>query len=141
MDDLRTEIRLTDGKVHFDGLSDLNASQPIPFDFPPPAGNGQGFTGLEMLLMSFSACVSTAIVLLLKRAGKTVAGYRAAAVGIRNERPLFLKKICLTVFIESNDIEAPDMENVIRQAELISPVWLALKGNVEVAADYKISRN
>ena len=139
MENLKADITLVNGKVRFTGVSNLYSGHPVPFDFTPPVGDGEGFAGLEMLLLSFSACVSTAVVLLLKRFGKTVSGYKAHAEGIRNEQPLFLTKIEFTIFVESNDADASDMEKVIKAAETISPVWLAIKNNVEVSVDYKIN--
>ena len=67
MADLNVEITRTNRKVHFEGVSDANPERRIPFDFAPPLGDGNGFAGLELLLMSFAGCVSTTVVFLLGR--------------------------------------------------------------------------
>ena len=50
------------------------------------------------------------------------------AEGERNEQPLTLRKIRFHVMIQSPDATDADMQQVLHQAELISPVWLAIKG-------------
>jgi len=131
-------LNLTNQKVHFTGVSRDNQDKPVNFDYVPPHGDGDGFKGLELLLMSFSGCVSTGIVFLLRRMGKNILAYKMNAIGIRNDQPLCLKKICFEIIIESNDITDEDIQAVLKQAGEISPVWLTLKNSVEVEAEYKI---
>jgi len=45
-------VRLTNQKVQFTGVSNANPEQPITFDYKPPIGDGLGYNGLELLLMS-----------------------------------------------------------------------------------------
>jgi organic hydroperoxide reductase OsmC/OhrA len=59
-------------------------------------------------------------------------------VGIRQENPLSLKKIIYEVRVQSENIEAADMDKILGMASVISPVWLAIKNNVEVETEYKI---
>ncbi|MDP4133240.1 MAG: OsmC family protein [Bacillota bacterium] len=132
MANLQVKIERTNQKVHFNGVSESNQDISIPFDFAPPIGDGKGFAGLELLLMSFVGCVSTAIVFLIGRLGKSVSSYTAEAEGIRTEQPLGLKEISMKIHIKSDDITETDMENAIKQAETISPVWQAVKNNITV---------
>jgi Predicted redox protein, regulator of disulfide bond formation len=138
MANLSVEIKRTNQKVHFEGVSVANPNITIPFDFAPPLGDGQGFAGLELLLMSFAGCVSTTVVFLLGRSGKHIASYSAAVEGVRSEQPLALKEIHFKIKIASEDITAEDMENVMKQAEAISPVWQAVKNNVIVEITYEL---
>lgn len=138
MANLLVNVKRTNQKVHFEGVSIANPDIVIPFDFAPPLGDGHGFSGLELLLMSFTGCVSTTIVFLLERSGKHIASYTTAAEGIRSEQPLALKEICFKMKIESKDITETDMENVIKQAEAISPVWQAVKNNITVKMDFEL---
>lgn len=131
-------VCLTNQKVQFTGVSNSNPDRPIAFDYVPPLGDGQGYKGLELLLMSFAGCVSTAIVVLLRRMGKNITGFKMNVAGIRREQPLSLQKICFEVVLESKDAVESDIEAVIKQAEAISPVWITLKNSVEVASEYKI---
>lgn len=139
MENLVVRTKRTNNKVHFNAVSDTNPNIEIPFDYAPPLGSGNGFAGLEFLLTCFSGCVSTAIVFLLNRLGKHISSYSALAEGIRIEHPLSLKKINFRICIESEDITGADMENVIKQAESISPVWLAVRNNVAVEITFELA--
>lgn len=138
MADLVVEIKRTNSKVHFEGVSKANPDIVIPFDFAPPLGDGNGFAGLELILMSFAGCVSTTVVYLLTSSGKQILSYTARAEGIRKERPLSLSRIIFHMDIQSSDITGEDMENAIKQAEVISPVWQAVKNNIAVETTFEI---
>jgi len=138
MENLVVELKRTDRKVHFECVSTQHPDISVPLDYTPPLGDGNGLAGLEVLLISFAGCVSTAIVALLARLGKHVASYSAKAEGVRREQPLSLSGILFEVFVESEDVTSEDMETVLRQAEQISPVWLAIKNNVSVEASYRL---
>ena len=140
MANLVVKVTRTDSKVHFKGVSETNPSIEVPFDFAPPLGTGCGFAGLEVLLMSFAGCVSTTLVFLLGRLGKHISSFTASAEGIRTEHPLALKEICFHICVESEDISDTDMENVIKQAESVSPVWQALKNNVTVKTTFELQK-
>jgi len=139
MPSLSVELRRTNQKVHFEGVSSANPNLSIPFDFAPPMGDGQGFAGLEMLLMSFAGCFSTTVVFLLGRMGKHIESYSATAEGIRSEQPLAMKEIHITMRIQSNDITSQDMDTVIRQAEAMAPVGQAIKNNVVIKTAFELS--
>lgn len=127
------KLELTNQKVKFIGISDTNQDTPITIDYLPPVGDGEGFLGLELLVMSFAGCVSTAIVAILRKMGKSIAGYKMSITGNKNENPLFLKSIYFGINVESTDITYEDLQMVLKKAEEISPVWIAIKNNVEVA--------
>lgn len=139
MDNLFVTVTRTDLKVHFEGVSKDNEDFSVPFDFTPPIGEGKGFAGLEMLLMTLAGCISTSLVFLLGRAGKHINSFSATAEGIRGEHPMTLKEVRMTVKIKSDDISASDMETAIRQAEEVAPVWQAVKNNVLVKIDFELS--
>ena len=137
MADLSVTIRRTNAKLHFEATSDLNPNFSVPFDFAPPMGDGQGFTGLEMLLVSFAGCVSTTIVFILSRLGAHIETYTATAEGTRSEHPLTLKAIHLALKIRSDNLTPDMMDTAIHQAEAIAPVWQAVKNNIEVSIGYE----
>lgn len=131
MEQVKVSMELVNEKLKFLGTSEDNPSRPVSMDYAPPLGDGEGFLGLELLLISFAGCVSTAIVFLLRRMGKTVKGYRMNAAGTRREAPLSLASIDFEITVASPDI-ADEVEAAILKAQEISPVWLAIKGNVDV---------
>lgn len=57
--ELKVTVDLANQKVQFIGAARSNP--PVTFDYDPPLGDGQGYTGLEGLLMSLAACGATAI--------------------------------------------------------------------------------
>ncbi|MDD3831740.1 MAG: OsmC family protein [Clostridia bacterium] len=140
MDNLVVRVKRTDNRVHFECVSDTYPTITIPSDFAPPLGSGQGFAGLEILLISIASCVSTTVVFLLGRLDKHITSYTATAEGVRTERPLTLKEVRLHLSIESEDITDIDMEKVIKQAEAIAPVWQAVKNNVVVEITFELHK-
>jgi uncharacterized OsmC-like protein len=125
-------VKLTNQKVQFSGVSKTNPNHPIVFDYLPPLGDGQGYKGLELLLMSFAGCVSTTIVYLLRKMGKNVSGFTIKAIGINRAQPLSLQKIDFEAILESSDASDLDLKNAILQAEKLSPVWVTCKNDIEV---------
>ena len=133
-------VHLTNQKVQFIGVSKSNPDHPITFDYKPPIGNGRGYNGLELLLMSLSGCSATAIVFLLRKMGKTVSGLEVYAKGIRREQPpIKFEKVFLEVILTSKDTKEADIQRAIQLAEQsVCPVLQMIKNNVEVVSEYKI---
>lgn len=80
---LETQTTLVNDRVQFSGKARNNPF--VLMDYFPPFGDGEGYTGLEMLLLSLSGCSCTAIKVLLQKMNKTVEGLTVAASGIRKE--------------------------------------------------------
>ena len=133
-------VDLTNDKVQFTGVSPSNPDRPVVFDFRPPLGDGDGYNGLELLLMSFSGCSGTTILYLLRSMGKTVSGVKVNAKGLRREQlPIKFEKIFIEFVVSSKDAKDPDVQKAILLAEQsICPVWQMIKGNVEVVTEYRI---
>lgn len=68
--EVKTSITLVNDKLNFSGIADGNS--PISIDYIPPLGDNLGYTSLELLLLSFSSCVGTAVLTFLRRMQKTV---------------------------------------------------------------------
>lgn len=133
-------VRLINQKIKFTGVSNANPAQPITFDYKPPIGDGEGYNGLELLLMSLSGCSATALVYLLRKMRKTVSGLEVRAKGIRREQPpIKFEKIYLEFILNSKDVDDADIKKAIRLAEQsVCPVWQMIKNNVEVVSEYEI---
>ena len=103
-------------------------------DYFPPAGNGEGYTGLEMLLLTLSGCSATAVTVMLRKMNKTVSDLQVNATGIRQETaPFAFSSITLNFILTSPDSEIEDLEKAIHLAETsVCPVWAMLRGNVEI---------
>lgn len=82
---LEVTVELMNEKVRFLGMSQANPDHPIIFDFAPPLGDGQGYTGLELLLLSFAGCSATTILYLLRRMGKSISRLTAIVNGMTGQ--------------------------------------------------------
>ncbi len=133
-------VNLTNQKVQFIGVSKCHPERPVSFDYKAPLGDGQGYNGLELLLMSFAGCSGTAIVYLLRKMRKDISGMKVNAKGLRRDQPpIKFEKIFLEFILNSKDTKDDDIKKAIQLAEeSVCPVWQMIKNNVEVVTDYKI---
>lgn len=137
---IEIQLDLINEKVKFLGVSSINQDHPITMDYLPPLGDGQGFLGLELLVMSFAGCVSTAVVALLRKAGKTMTGYKMSIKGYKKESLLSLEKIEFFITLNSQDVTDEGLQAVLKTAEAISPVWMAIQNSVVVSYHWDILR-
>ncbi len=135
---IEINLELINQKVKFAGVSKTNQEIPITMDYIPPIGDGEGFLGLELLVMSLAGCASTAIVALLRRRGKHISAYRINATGIKRENPLSLEKVKLEICVTSTDTTEEELNHIVKTAEEISPVWIAIQNNVGVEWQTKL---
>ena len=62
--ELTASIKLLNEKLHFEGVVDGN--EPVSIDYTPPLGDNLGYTSLELLLLSLSSCMGSAILTFLR---------------------------------------------------------------------------
>lgn len=138
---LTVSASLINEKVKFKATSRSNPE--VILDYTPPIGDGEGYTSLELLLISLASCSGTAITLLLRKMRKDVSGLSINARGNRREQhPTSFDRIFLEICLNSTDAEASDMDRVLKLSEeSICPVWNMLKNNVEISCEYKIVRD
>ena len=112
----------------------------VTFDYKPPMGDGKGFNGLELLLLSLSGCSGTAVVYLLRKMRKQVSGFKVSATGIRRtELPIKFETITLKFNVESDNATDAEIEKAIRLAEeSMCPVWQMIKNNVVVETEFSL---
>lgn len=143
MSDNCLEITLTsiDDKVKFSAQARSNPE--VVIDYFPPFGTADGYTSLELLLFSFSSCVSSTLAIILRNQMKrNVASINAKAKGhVKSDHPKALSKIELDLFIESPDTQDLDVEKTLTALEdKLCPVWAMIKGNVEIETSFTIVR-
>ena len=133
-------IKLVNDKVRFTGVSLASPDHPVSIDYVPPLGDGMGFRGLELFLLSFGGCSATAVVALLRKMGKTVSGFEVRAKGARSEKPpIKLEKISVEFVLESKDAEEKDLRRAVQLAEEpLCPVWQLIKNNVDVVPECRV---
>lgn len=133
------ELELINEKVKFIGKSGTNDT--ISIDYIPPFGNNEGYTALELLLISFTSCLSiTLLALIRSRLKKNVSSLKVKASGDRRyKHPKDFSKIYLNYHIGSKDLCESELQSIIELAEQkYCPVWAMIKGNVEVKITYVI---
>jgi Predicted redox protein, regulator of disulfide bond formation len=135
---LEVSVDLTNQKVQFAGATRSNPA--ITIDCAPPLGDGQGYTPLELLLISLASCSGTTIVTLLRRMRKNISWLNVKARGIRRDQnPSSFQKIFLEYVICSEDVCSSEVEKAIKLTEeTYCPVWTMLKNNVEVIPEFRI---
>jgi putative redox protein len=135
--ELNASVVLVNGRLNFSGTVGDNA--PVAIDYIPPLGDNLGYTSLELLLLSLSSCLGSAMLTFLRRMKKDVQAFAVHARGIRrDEHPTGFKTILLDIELSSADATADDVEKVIALAdEKYCPVWAMIRGNVEVVVSHK----
>jgi putative redox protein len=135
---LFANVSLVNDKVKFKGVS--GAKSEIIMDYVPPIGNGEGYTSLELFLLSLASCSGTAVILMLKKMRKDVSGLKINIKGDRREEhPTYFKTIAMEFILESKDANANDVEKALKiSEESICPVWNMIKNNVEISTSYTI---
>ena len=137
--ELNASVVLINDKLHFSGT--VTGNEPISIDYTPPLGDNLGYTSLELLLLSLTSCIGSALLTFLRKMGKTVSGCEISANGLRKEEhPTGFKKIYVQINIKSPDVSENDMLKVLKLSEdTYCPVWSMLKGNVDVETMLKIN--
>lgn len=137
---LSASVKLINDKLNFSGIVEGNS--PISIDYIPPLGDSMGYTSLELLLLSLSSCLGSAMLLFLRRMQKTISEFEITAQGVRNEdHPTGFKNILMNINIKSPDVNEADLEKVAGLAEeKYCPVWSMIKGNVVIKLVYTIRK-
>lgn len=138
---LEVSLHTVNDKVKFASSAEENPE--IAIDYYPPFGDAQGYTSLELLLISLTSCLSTAMLTLLRaRMSRTISALQANAKGIlRQEHPKALTHIQIDMVFDSPDAQEEDLQKALAASEeKICPVWAMLKGNVEISVSYTIKR-
>jgi putative redox protein len=138
--ELCTNVKLLNDRLHFSGIVEGNS--PVSIDYTPPLGDNLGYTSLELLLLSFSTCLGSAVLVFLRRMQKSVVSFEMNAKGIRNEEhPTGFKTIQIGIYMHSPDTTEEDLKKVVAMAEeKYCPVWAMIRGNVEVEVSYRIQQ-
>ena len=136
--ELTASVKLVNEKLLFSGL--VEGNEPVSIDYIKPLGDDMGYTSLELLLLSLSSCVGSAVLTFLRKMNRKVSGCEIHAHGWRREEhPTGFNKIELGIVLISPDATPADMNKVIALAEdKYCPVYSMIKGNVEVAITFTI---
>ncbi len=136
--ELNSSIKLVNDKLHFIGIVGDNV--PVSIDYIPPLGDDLGYTSLELLLLSLSSCIGSAVLTFLRKMKKTISDCEIKASGQRREEhPTGFKSIHLDIILTSPDTTDAEMKKVIDLAEdKYCPVWSMIKGNTKIETTFTI---
>jgi putative redox protein len=137
---LEASVKLINQKTKFE--CQVKGKAPIIVDYPPPFGDGEGYTSLELLLMSLASCFGTTVKLMINNhLEKQVAGVKVLASGTRKEEhPTSFESITLKLEIAASDLDAEELEKTIQFAkDSMCPVWDMLRNNVEITTENAIN--
>jgi len=137
--ELNSTVKLVNDRLHFIGT--VEGNQPVSIDYIPPIGDNLGYTSLELLLLSLSSCVGSAVLTFLRKMNKTIVGCEINAKGLRREEhPTGFKNIIVEILLQSPNVTNEDMAKVIALAEeKYCPVLSMVKGNCTVDINFKIT--
>jgi putative redox protein len=135
---LTTSVELLNDKFKFSGIARDN--QPIQVDYNKPMGDGEGYTSLELFLISLSTCSASSIVFLVRKMNKTIKTLKVSAIGERRtEHPTCFSSITLSFDIYT-DALPQEIDHAIKLSEeKFCPVWAMIKNNVEVKIGYTLN--
>jgi putative redox protein len=135
---LAVGAELTNGRMQF--IAECRSNPAIVLDYNPPLGDGEGYTPLELLLVSLATCSGATLATLLRKMRKDVASLQVRAQGTRREtHPTAFEHISLSFRLLSQDASEADVQRALKLAEdSYCPVWSMLKNNVEVTCAYQI---
>lgn len=138
--ELTASLTLVNEKLNFIGK--VNGNSPVSIDYTPPLGDNLGYTSLELLLMSLSSCMGSAVLTFLRRMNKTIVKCEMNAKGYRREEhPTGFRKVIVEFAFTSPDLSREEVLKVLGLAEeKYCPVWSMIKGNCEVETQITINR-
>ena len=136
------KVRVGDlqGKMQLKGKG--HTRHEVQIDYIPPFGEDNGFTPLELLMVSLASCSGHTIQLLLEKMGKTIEQLEVLANGTRrmDEHPTIITDIDLQFNLKGENLDVPSVEKAISMAEEeLCPVWAMLRNNVAISWNYSIS--
>jgi putative redox protein len=138
---LVARAELTNEKVQFRVVTGNRPE--LTCDYAPPLGDGQGYSGLELLLMSLCVCSGTSVVALLRQMKKRIDKFEVKGSGVRrDEHPTAFETISLEFVLNSDNTQDTEIQNAIQLSrESICPVWSMLKNSVEITTGYRINNS
>lgn len=138
---MQIALRLLDGRAQM--ANETGGLPPVISDAHPPFGGGQGYTPLDLFLMSYADCTATSLLTLLRdRMRRTVTGLEATATGtLRTEHPKAFSHIHLAMTIDSPDATDAEIKRAMASVEKkICAVQAMIRGNVETEVTVTLRR-
>jgi uncharacterized OsmC-like protein len=107
---------------------------PIVLDYFSPPEDEEGYSSLELLLISAASCLATAVKLIATRHFKRdMSSIEVKAVGIRrDDSPTEFIRMAFTLRCQSRDLDQRELESIVQNAEKnVCPVFAMLRDDIE----------
>lgn len=130
---LVAHMKLVNKKLKFEVRAEGRDSFHV--DYVPPKGDGEGYTSLELLLVSLGTCLGSALrVMIPSKLGSEVQSLSIKASGIRKDTmPTSFFSIELELSLRAPGADRGAVEAIIAAAEArVCPVFDMVKGNVKI---------
>lgn len=133
--ELNASVNLINNKVKFSATA--KDHPPVITDYTPPIGDNEGYTSLELFLISLANCSGVAVISLLRKMQKNISGFQVHARGIRkDDHPTCFTNIYLEFVVHSDNTKVEEIERAVNiSKEQICPVWAMINDKVEVVAE------
>ena len=131
---LQTTVTMINDRAKFSCTATGN-KEPVIVDYIPPLGDGEGYTSLELLLISLATCFGSTIKFILTgQLNKSIHGLTVRASGTRREEhPTTFESVRLALAFHSPDTTLKEVEEVITLAKTTyCPVWAALNPEIPI---------
>ena len=134
------KVTLVNDRVQFEGH--VHGQPSVAIDYTSPLGDGNGYTSLELLLLSLSSCLGTAVATFLRRMNRDVSGLEIMTRGERKStHPTGFHTIHLVVRLTSCDASVAELEKTVASAEQsFCPVFAMIKNNVEILTRVEVEQ-
>jgi putative redox protein len=116
----------------------------IVVDYFSPPEDKEGYTSLELLLISAASCLATVVKLTAaSRLKKSITAMEVKAVGIRrDEFPTDFTKISIDIRCISDDLDQAALEDLIRTGKKsLCPVFAMLKDEIDIQVTATAARS
>ena len=130
---LNAQVNLIDDKVKMEAF--VPGKPPVIMDYFPPIGRGEGYTPLEILLISLATCYGTTLKFMLtSHLKKEIKDLSLHVEGDRKiNHPTKFHTIRLSMNVNSPDLQMEELTSVAKMVEeKYCPVWAMIEGNVTI---------
>ena len=135
---MKNELRISLASMNENVRLHASAPQrnPIVVDYFPPEDDTDGYTSLELLLISAASCLATALKLVIqKRLKKHISRIEVDASGVRRTaHPTGFSKMSFHVRCVSRDLDEATLNELAQSTKQnICPVFAMLRDDIETS--------
>lgn len=135
---LTASLNLVNDRLLFEGI--VEGNKPIAIDYIPPFGDNLGYTSLELMLLSLSSCIATALLVMVRRRGRTIEHFSVKTEGTRRQsHPTSFEEIHLYIDIKASGLIAGEFDEMIASLKGVCPVWDMIKERTNVIIHHQIA--